>query len=112
MLVEYIKHGDIHWAEFNSYVEISAKVDGVKMEYRVGFKFLHGVIKFEKVAYKTTRQRNYRYIEFGRDFRGTFEEKKKHFEELMKSFIPQEIINSSLKHVINSITISEWTGEI
>lgn len=97
-------------SHYNS-VELSAKVDGINMNYRVDIGFKNLKLYVTKVGLKTSRQRDMRFpslMDDGVYRRMSREEQLKADLELYAKKIPPVILNTALNAFYKNITLDQW----
>lgn len=97
-------------SHYNS-VELSAKVDGVNMNYRVDIGFKNLKLYITRVGLKTSRQRDMRFpslSDSGAYRRMSREDQLMADRELYSEKIPPVILNTALNAFYENITLDQW----
>lgn len=97
----------LHGTRF--YVDITnVFINSVHMHYQVRLSLSGCNLKLEEAGYKTSRQKNYRYITTQNYRYMTPAEKREQWLKDIETHIPTEVINFAFEQVKQSITYEKW----
>lgn len=109
--VENVKVISIDWMTYYRSVEVHAKVDGVNMHYRIDIDFNNFKLFVSKIGYKTSRQRDFRFLSNSdsRPYREmNKDEKREEDKKLFAKCVPPVVLKTALDTFYGNIKIEEW----
>lgn len=109
--VENLKVIKVECMTYHNSVELSAKVDGVNMNYRVDIEFKNLKLYVSKIGLKTSRQRDMRFPSNNDNHAYrcmSTEERLEADRKLYASQIPPVILNTALSAFYSHIEMEKW----
>lgn len=102
---------DKYFGEYTNSIYIRGIVEGKKMNYDIQVKFRGMKICVDGVGVKTSRQREYKYINASDNYsyrKLDFDERKEYMKNYYLKNIPKEVLNLALETFYKEISIENF----